>query len=117
GQPLRIVKWKRTQQQCVDDAEAPCCRADANSERSDHEDSVKRMARPKPERIPSILKHFADRVNWDGDKQGRQRKKEPGNSPSPTRFIQLVTKSLFERIGVGFMKRYVKPDQPSVKSN
>jgi hypothetical protein len=81
------VKWNRTQQQSVDDAEAPCCSADADSKRGDHEHSVKRMARPKPERVPSILKHCAHHLNWDRDKQARQHKKpELYNSQGPTRF-------------------------------
>jgi hypothetical protein len=80
---------------------------------------VKRVARPKPERIPSILRHCAHHLNWDRDKQVRQHKKpEPGKSPGSTRFIQLVAKCLFERTGIGLVKSgWVKFDQPPVKSN
>jgi hypothetical protein len=68
------MEWKRTQQQSVDDAEASGCGADADCERGDREYSVKRMARPKPERVPSILKYSADQLNWGRDKQVRQQK-------------------------------------------
>jgi hypothetical protein len=64
------VKGKRTQQQGVDDAEASGGSADADSQRGNHENSVKRMARPKPECIPSIVQHSAHHLNWDRDKSG-----------------------------------------------
>jgi hypothetical protein len=51
------------------------------------------MARPKPERIPSILKHCAHHLNWDREKQA-------------------------ERTGIGLVKSgWVKFDQSPVKSN
>ena len=57
GQPFWLLKWKRTQQQPVDDAKHARVHANAERKGSDSECCVPWAAGPEPESVLEILKH------------------------------------------------------------
>jgi hypothetical protein len=62
GKPFRLLKWKRTQQQPIDDAEHTRVRANSDCEGSDDEPRLPWALDPEPESVFEILKHVAKPV-------------------------------------------------------
>ena len=60
-QPFRLLKWKRTQQQPVDDAEHTCVRANCDREGADDEPRLPWAVDPESESVLEILKHVASK--------------------------------------------------------